>query len=96
MITAADLARLFPTAAQLAAEHRLPGPIHQRDYLVGGEMRWDGACKTVLSPVCTRSADGELRQVEIGSYPLMARRKPTPRSTPRWPPTTTAAATGRP
>ena len=47
-------------------------PIHERTYLVGGEiLKWDGTCKTVLSPVCTRTADGEVRQVEIGSYPVM-------------------------
>ena len=50
----------------------LPSPIHQRDYLVGGDvLTWDGDCKTVLSPVCTRSNGGEVRQVEIGSYPVM-------------------------
>jgi len=47
-------------------------PIHERTYLVGGEiLKWDGTCKTVLSPVCTRTGDGEVRQVEIGSYPVM-------------------------
>ncbi|MBV8628970.1 MAG: NADP-dependent glyceraldehyde-3-phosphate dehydrogenase, partial [Paraburkholderia sp.] len=32
---------------------------------------WNGTCKTVLSPVCVRQADGEVQQLEIGSYPVM-------------------------
>ena len=72
MTSAGNLQQLFPTASEIPQEHRLVSPIHQRHYLVGGEiLKWDGACKAVLSPVCTRTADGEVRQVEIGSYPVM-------------------------
>jgi glyceraldehyde-3-phosphate dehydrogenase (NADP+) len=71
-IDSASLARLFPSPDGIPEEHRLPAPIHQRHYLVDGEiLAWDGGCKTVRSPVCTRAADGEVRQVEIGSYPVM-------------------------
>lgn len=71
-MTSAGLQQLFPTASEIPQEHRLASLIHQRTYLVGGEiLKWDGECKTVLSPVCTRTADGEVRQVEIGSYPVI-------------------------
>ena len=71
MITTDTLKTLFPTADSVPAEHRVT-PIHQRTTLVDGRIEtWDGECKTVLSPVCLRQTDGSVRQVEIGSYPLM-------------------------
>lgn len=68
-----NLKQLFPAAADaIPHEFQLSAPIHQRVSLVDGELRaWDGACKTVLSPICVRQADGSARQVEIGSYPVM-------------------------
>jgi acyl-CoA reductase-like NAD-dependent aldehyde dehydrogenase len=67
-----SLQKLFPSADEVPGEARLSSPIHQRASLVDGELRsWDGACKTVLSPVCVRQADGDVQQVEIGSYPVM-------------------------
>ena len=72
MMNAEDLQRRFPDASEIPPEHRLASPIHQRTYLVGGEFRaWDGECKTVLSPICARQPDGTVRQLEIGSYPVM-------------------------
>ncbi len=66
------LKQLFPTAGEIPAEYRLPSPIHQRVSLVDGELKaWNGKSKTVLSPVCVRLPDGELKQLEIGSYPVM-------------------------
>jgi glyceraldehyde-3-phosphate dehydrogenase (NADP+) len=67
------LARHFPAREDIPAEHRLAAPIHQRTYLIGGQiLTWDGPRKAVLSPVCTRDPmTGEVRQVEIGSYPVM-------------------------
>jgi glyceraldehyde-3-phosphate dehydrogenase (NADP+) len=69
----AQLAQHFPLFEDIPAEHRLAAPVHQRQSLIGGRMlEWNGPCKTVLSPVCTRdAATGEVRQVEIGSYPVM-------------------------
>lgn len=63
----------FPTPDGIPAEHRLGAPVHQRGFLVGGEiLTWNGPFKTVLSPVCTRDPEtGEVSQLEIGSYPLM-------------------------
>src|SRR4029077_19056944 len=47
--------------------------VHQRHSLIRGDLiEWNGPCKTVLSPVCTRDpATGTVTQVEIGSYPVM-------------------------
>src|SRR6516225_4099675 len=67
------LAQHFPTRDEIPPEHLLAAPVHQKTYLIGGQiLTWDGPCKTVLSPVCTRDpATGDVQQVEIGSYPVM-------------------------
>ena len=66
------LKQLFPQHGELPAGHGLDEPLHQREYLVNGELKpWAGPCKTVLSPVCARFPDGNLQQIEIGSYPVM-------------------------
>jgi len=69
----AQLAQHFPVLEDIPAEHRLAEQVHQRHALVAGRLiEWNGPSKTVLSPVCTRDAStGEVRQVEIGSYPVM-------------------------
>ncbi|MDN8618882.1 NADP-dependent glyceraldehyde-3-phosphate dehydrogenase [Variovorax ginsengisoli] len=69
----AQLAQHFPVLEDIPAEHRLAEQVHQRHSLVAGRLiEWNGPSKTVLSPVCTRDAStGEVRQVEIGSYPVM-------------------------
>jgi aldehyde dehydrogenase (NAD+) len=47
------LEQLFPQDNELPAEHRPPSPIHQRTYLVNGELKtWDGPVDAVRSPVC--------------------------------------------
>ncbi|SRR5258706_2119836 len=72
MADAASLKNLFPTLNDIPEEHRLLSPIHQRIYLVNGELRsWEGKSQSVLSPVCTRQPDGSLRQIELGSYPII-------------------------
>lgn len=54
----ARLAKYFITLDEMLAEQRLAVPVHQRDFLIGGQMlEWDGRCKTVLSPVCIRGPD---------------------------------------
>ena len=69
-MTADHLRQLFPSEAELAAEHAPPGPVHQRAWLVDGQLReWAGATQPVLSPVCVRGEDGALAQVELGSVP---------------------------
>jgi glyceraldehyde-3-phosphate dehydrogenase (NADP+) len=70
MITANQLHDLFPTEAKLPPDQRPLGPIHQRSYLIDGELRsWKGPTHAVLSPICVRDAEGGLRQVELGSTP---------------------------
>jgi aldehyde dehydrogenase (NAD+) len=64
------LRQLFPKDGELPADHRPPPPIHQRAYLVNGELKvWDGPVDSVRSPVCVRTADGRLEQIELGSVP---------------------------
>ncbi|WP_431153301.1 NADP-dependent glyceraldehyde-3-phosphate dehydrogenase [Acidovorax facilis] len=66
------LSNLFPTAESIPTQFRLDGLIEQRRYVIDGRLAvWDGPCKKVFSPICTRDESGEVRQVELGSYPLM-------------------------
>jgi acyl-CoA reductase-like NAD-dependent aldehyde dehydrogenase len=64
------IADIFPEAGQIPEAFRLRQAIHQREYLVDGQMRqWDGATHEVLSPIYVRE-NGELKRQVIGSYPL--------------------------
>jgi aldehyde dehydrogenase (NAD+) len=70
MITSDHLQRLFPRESELPAEQRLHAPIHQRSWLIDGELRaWQGPSQTVRSAICVRGADGALLPIELGSYP---------------------------
>jgi glyceraldehyde-3-phosphate dehydrogenase (NADP+) len=71
MVDSESLRQLFPREDEISLEHRPPSPVHQRSYLVNGELKaWDGPVETVRSPVCVRGRDGSLKQVELGSYPI--------------------------
>src|SRR3954447_14795622 len=71
MITSEQLTTLFPAEGDLTGEHGRPEPVHQRHWLVGGELRpWTGRIQTVRSAICVRKDDGSLEQVELGSYPM--------------------------
>jgi glyceraldehyde-3-phosphate dehydrogenase (NADP+) len=71
MINPEALKQLFPSKEEISSEHRPPSPVHQRVYLIDGELRpWDGPVETVRSPVCVRGPGGSLEQVELGSYPV--------------------------
>src|SRR3954449_8432153 len=71
MITSEQLTALFPAEGDLTGEHGWPEPVHQRHWLVGGELRaWTGCVQTVRSAICVRKDDGSLEQVELGSYPM--------------------------
>src|SRR5215218_767388 len=71
MITSEQLTALFPAEGDLTGEHGRPEPVHQRYWLVGGELRpWTGRVQTVRSAICLRKGDGSLEQVELGSYPM--------------------------
>lgn len=65
-----QLGRLFPHAEEIP-EQFLIEPLHQRSFLVNGQMKsWNGTTHEVYSPVHIRSAEGELIPQLIGSYPL--------------------------
>ena len=71
MITSEQLTALFPAEGDLTGEHGRPEPVHQRHWLVGGELKpWTGRVQTVRSAICVRTGDGSLEQVELGSYPM--------------------------
>ncbi len=68
---AGRVAAVFPTPGQVPREHRLPGPVEQREYLVGGRLRtWQGPRHEVFSPLLTRSGSS-LRRHRLGAYPLL-------------------------
>ncbi|MEZ4389114.1 MAG: NADP-dependent glyceraldehyde-3-phosphate dehydrogenase [Candidatus Krumholzibacteriia bacterium] len=62
---------LFPTDAAIPPEHRLPGRLDQRGYLVDGEIRtWDGPLAEVRSPICEGNGPAASMRA-IGGYPLL-------------------------
>lgn len=82
-MTATDLTALFPAdASQIPAQYRIE-PIHQREYLLNGEMiPWTGKVAEVYSPVCLpdnqtasaaspgASTRGTLQRQLVGSFPV--------------------------
>ena len=66
-----ELASLFPKdTAQIPSDFRIE-PIHQREYLLNGEMRqWTGPVSEVYSPICIPDADGTLKRQLVGSFPV--------------------------
>ena len=70
MMNTENLQQLFPREGNMPPEHGPPSQVHQRCYLVGGELKpWNGPVVTVRSAICVRRADGSLEQIELGSYP---------------------------
>lgn len=64
---------IFPIHEAIPEPFRLNGPVDQREYLVDGEIRkWNGPLADVFSPIHI-SENGSLRQVRIGSQPVMNR-----------------------
>ncbi len=62
----------FPSPAAIPPDVALAAPVHQRDYLLGGEIRrWDGPVQEVLSPICEETPAGPRPRV-IGSFPLFS------------------------
>nr|WP_294947279.1 NADP-dependent glyceraldehyde-3-phosphate dehydrogenase [uncultured Mucilaginibacter sp.] len=65
-----QLRAMFVPEDEIPAQHRIE-EIHQREYLVNGEMRqWNGEVSEVYSPVMLRDADGVLKRKLIGTYPV--------------------------
>lgn len=64
-----ELNALFAAESEIPAEFQM-NEIHQREYLVNGEMKpWDGPVSEVFSPIYTKTVDGLKRKL-IGTYPL--------------------------
>lgn len=64
-----SLSALFIEESSIPENLRIE-PLHQREYLVGGEIKiWDGPITEVYSPIYTREG-GELKKKLLGSYPL--------------------------
>lgn len=70
-MTLRPLHECFPREGAIPAQHALPAPIEQREWLCGGEIRlWDGPLQDVYSPVCAAGGDGP-RPLRIGAHPLL-------------------------
>lgn len=62
---------VFPTEDAIPDRFKIPQPIEQREYLIGGELKmWSGNLNPVLSPVCIQTKSG-LQQQVIGCTPLL-------------------------
>jgi glyceraldehyde-3-phosphate dehydrogenase (NADP+) len=66
--------------------------VHQRHSLIRGDLiEWNGPSKTVLSAICTREpATRNVKQVEIGSYPVMGEAESDAALDAAWQPMPTA------
>ncbi|WP_460948387.1 NADP-dependent glyceraldehyde-3-phosphate dehydrogenase [Spirosoma daeguense] len=65
-----QLDNLFPANENQVPEAYRIEPVHQREYLINGELRtWNGPSVDVLSPVCFQTENGLERKV-VGSYPV--------------------------
>ena len=66
-----DISNVFPTTEQVPELYKLNSPIHQKEFLIGGEIRrWDGTSIDVYSPVRYKnSKNGE--PVHLGSFPSL-------------------------
>lgn len=68
----ADLRDCFPVLEGIPREHRLVREVHQRHWLLAGQLQaWSGPFRTVHSPVWLRDGGGTVAPVPIGSCPEM-------------------------
>lgn len=60
---------IFPEENSVPAEFQLKAPIHQREYLIDGELRyWDGPTQESFSSIYLKTSAG-LAPKLIGSFP---------------------------
>ncbi len=65
---------IFPEAGQIPEQFQIQ-PLHQKEYLVGGEMRkWAGATQDVYSPIYVKNGD-KFESMHIGSYPITSEKE---------------------
>jgi glyceraldehyde-3-phosphate dehydrogenase (NADP+) len=63
---------LFPTADHIPPAFRIPAPLHQREYLINGELHfWEGDVEAVISPIHLQTDSG-LKPVIVGDFPLLS------------------------
>ncbi|WP_461099210.1 NADP-dependent glyceraldehyde-3-phosphate dehydrogenase [Spirosoma luteolum] len=64
------LSQLFPADDQIPAAYALE-PLHQREYLINGEMRaWQGPTTNVFSQISEPQPDGTFKPRLVGSFPV--------------------------
>lgn len=66
---------IFPSFNEIPSKFRLSDRIHQKEFLINGELReWSGPVQEVLSPVCIKT-NGIAEQVLIGSFPMLTEKE---------------------
>ncbi len=66
---------IFPEENSVPAEFQLKAPIHQRSYLINGELRhWDGPTQESFSSIYLKTSAG-LAPKLIGSFPLLTEKE---------------------
>ena len=70
-----NLDSIFPDEANIPAEFKIDQPVHQKEYLINGEIHYaKGEMQKVYSPVFTKE-NGKLIQKELGSFPLLTEKE---------------------
>jgi glyceraldehyde-3-phosphate dehydrogenase (NADP+) len=70
-----QIASIFPDESQIPEEFQLKEPLHQREFLINGELRaWEGETQEAYSAIYVRK-DGKLEPKLIGSFPLMTEKE---------------------
>ncbi|HOX08755.1 MAG TPA: NADP-dependent glyceraldehyde-3-phosphate dehydrogenase [Planctomycetota bacterium] len=71
------IAAVFPRPADVPEAFRLPKPVEQREYLLGGEIRsWPGELREVRSAVCLRGGPGGGPEpARLGAFPLLTEKE---------------------
>ena len=69
------LAALFPKESDIPAEYNYGEPVHQKEYLVNGEIKiWSGNVQEIYSPVCVQGTNGPEKKL-LGSTPLLTEKE---------------------
>jgi glyceraldehyde-3-phosphate dehydrogenase (NADP+) len=72
-----QLAHLFPRESDIPAEYSYGEPVHQKEYLVNGEIKiWNGPVQEIYSPVCIQTENGPVQKL-LGSTPLLTETEAT-------------------
>jgi glyceraldehyde-3-phosphate dehydrogenase (NADP+) len=70
-IVTEKLANIFPKESEISSEYSYGAPVHQKEYLVNGEIKiWNGAVQDIFSPVCIKTENGEEQKL-LGTTPLL-------------------------